>query len=266
MGRVLAFLYGWVSYVISCFTALYAVGFVGNLFVPKSIDSGAADPLSQALLVNVLLLAIFALQHSVMARPAFKQWWIRFVPQAIERSTYVLLSSLSLMLLFWQWQPMDGYVWHVENKAVRMLVWGLFWTGWMIVLISTFLISHSDLFGLRQVYLHMKGEKYTYIAFTTPFLYQFVRHPIMLGFLIAFWTTPDMTLSHLVFAAGTTVYILLALRLEEQDLVNCYGAGYEAYQQRASMILPLPRKKWLRAPAIKKDVESRFARDHADER
>ena len=243
MNRVLAFLYGALCYVLFFITILYSIGFVGNLVVPKSIDSGVAGPYARAILVDIVLLAIFAVQHSVMARPAFKRWWTQFIPAAIERSTYVLLSSLALLLLFWLWQPMPEVIWDVDNTAGKYALWGVFAAGWVLVFISTFLISHFDLFGLRQVYLHLKERPYTPPPFKDPLLYRIVRHPIMLGFLIAFWATPHMTVGHLLFAIGTTAYILFALQLEERDLVAEHGDTYIDYRKRVSMIIPVPGKK-----------------------
>lgn len=243
MGRILAFVYGVVSYLIFFVTFLYAIGFVGNLVVPKSIDSGASVPFTEALLMNALLLGLFAIQHSVMARPAFKRWWTRFVPQPVERTTYVLLASLALILLFWQWRPMSDVIWSVENPAGRYALWTLFFLGWATVLVGTFLINHFDLFGLRQVYLYQRGEEYTELGFRTPFLYKVVRHPIMLGFIMAFWATPRMTVGHLVFAIATTAYILIAIQLEERDIVSIHGTAYEEYRKQVSMLLPIPKKR-----------------------
>jgi methanethiol S-methyltransferase len=243
MGGALAFLYGVVSYLVFFGTFLYAIGFVGNLVVPKSIDSGRPAPFGQALLVNALLLGLFAVQHSVMARPAFKRWWTRFVPRPVERSTYVLLASLALILLFWQWRPMTDVVWGVENAAGRYALWALFFLGWATVLVGTFLINHFDLFGLRQVYLYRRGQEYTEVGFRTPFLYKVVRHPIMLGFITAFWAAPRMTVGRLVFALATTAYILVAIRLEERDVAGVHGAAYEEYRRQVSMLLPIPRRR-----------------------
>jgi protein-S-isoprenylcysteine O-methyltransferase Ste14 len=243
MGRVLAFAYGVISYLIFFVTFLYAIGFVGNLIVPKSIDSGEPAPFTQALLINALLLGVFAIQHSVMARPGFKRWWTRFVPKPVERSTYVLLASLALILLFWQWRPMTDVIWNVENIIGRYILWAFFFLGWVTVLVGTSLINHFDLFGLRQVYLYQREKEYTELGFRTPFLYKIVRHPIMLGFIMAFWATPHMTVGHLVFAIVTTAYILIAIQLEERDIVSIHGKAYEEYREQVSMLLPIPKRR-----------------------
>jgi len=238
---ILAFLYGAVSYVVFLASFLYAIGFVGNVLVPKSIDSGPAGALPEALLVDLALLGLFAVQHSTMARPWFKERWTRVVPKSVERSTFVLVSSLLLALLFWKWQPIAGTVWEVESAAGRSAIQALYWAGWLIVLTSTFMINHFDLFGLRQVYLRLKDEPYVPLPFVTVALYRFVRHPIMLGFLVAFWATPTMTLGHLLFALATTGYIFIGIFLEERDLRRAHGESYERYRREASMIIPLPR-------------------------
>lgn len=241
MGKFVAFLYGACAYVLFLGAFLYAIGFLGNLAVPKSIDSGSAAGLGTALVIDVILLGLFAFQHSGMARPAFKRWWTRIVPESVERSTYVLLTSLLLFLLFWQWQPLTGIVWKVENPGGRMVLWAIFWLGWFMVLISTFMINHFDLFGLRQVYLHLRGMPYRPVGFRAPAFYKYLRHPIMLGFLIAFWATPDMTFGHLLFAIATSGYILIALQLEERDLVRLHGDDYQRYQQRVGMLFPFKK-------------------------
>lgn len=241
MGRALAFVYGVVSYLIFFLTFLYAIGFVGNVAVPKSIDyGGAAAPFWAALPINAALLALFAVQHSVMARPAFKAWWTKIVPREVERSTYVLLSSLALVLLFWQWRPMTGAVWNVENIAGRYVLLALFAAGWLLVLLSTFLINHFDLFGLRQVYLY---HDYTPIQFRVSAFYKFVRHPLLLGFIIAFWATPRMSVGHLVFAVATTAYMLIAIQLEERDLASAHGEDYLTYRRQVPMLIPLPGRR-----------------------
>jgi protein-S-isoprenylcysteine O-methyltransferase Ste14 len=241
MSRTLALAYGVASYLAFLAVLLYAVGFVGDLPVPKSIDSGTSGPPLVAALVDASLLLLFAVPHSVMARPAFKRWWTRFVPPPVERSSYVLVSSLALALLFWQWRPIPGLVWDVTVPVARWLLLAVFWLGWVVALVSTFHIDHLDFFGLRQVYLHASGRPYTPPAFTTVGLYRYVRHPLMLGFLLAFWATPTMTLGHLLFAVVTTAYILVALRLEERDLMSSHGERYRSYQRQAGMLLPVPR-------------------------
>lgn len=238
-GRITVFLYGVVCYLIFFATFLYAIGFVGNIGVPKSMDSGPEGALVKSLLIDAGLLGLFALQHSIMARQWFKRAWTRVIPEPAERSTYVLLSSLLLLLLFWQWRPIGGLIWNIENSAANLALHAVYAMGWATVLASTFLINHFDLFGLRQVYLHLVGRPYRPLSFRTPAFYRYVRHPLYVGWLMVFWGTPVMTVAHLVFAVATTAYILLAIQFEERDLVRAHGEAYRRYQRETPMLVPV---------------------------
>jgi protein-S-isoprenylcysteine O-methyltransferase Ste14 len=245
MRRNLYLAYGLLAYVCFLGTFLYLAGFVGNIFVTNSLDAAAESPWWSALAVNTLLVAVFALQHSVMARPTFKRWWTRFVPEPIERSTYVMATNVALLLLFWLWQPMGGVVWDVQNTVGRVALYALCVAGWLTVLATTFLINHFDLFGLRQVWLNFRGKPYESLGFVTPGPYSLVRHPLYVGWMTAFWATPTMTIAHLLFAAGMTVYMLVAIVFEERNLVDFYGEKYAAYRRRVPMLVPnvLRRKR-----------------------
>jgi len=242
VGRVLAFLYGVTSYLIFFVTFLYAIGFVSDLVVPKTIDSGAPAPFSQALIINLGLMALFAVQHSVMARKEFKRWWTQFVPVSVERTTYVLFASLTLALLLWQWRPIPTVVWQIANPSLATSVTVLSFVGWTVVLTSTFLINHFELFGLQQVATNLLGQNVPAPRFRTPLYYKFVRHPIYLGFVIAFWSAPTMTLGHLLFATVTTAYIVIGATLEERDLIAVFGNEYRDYRKRVAMLIPW--RKW----------------------
>ena len=243
MPGFIAVLFGLVAYAFFLFTILYAIGFVGNLVVPKSIDLGAAGPLVESLIVNTLLLGAFAIQHSVMAREGFKRVWTRIVPHAIERSTYVLLSSLILLLLYWQWRPLPAPIWTVDNPIAVAILHAIFWFGWVLLVFSTFLISHFQLFGLTQVFARLLGRQSPEPQFRTPLLYKGVRHPLYLGFLLSFWSTPTMTVGHLLFSVATTGYILIAIQLEERDMIRVFGEQYRRYRQQVGMLFPMPRGK-----------------------
>ena len=244
MKKAISFIYGIVAYVIFLGTFSYAIGFVGDFWVPKTIDSGTEADFWIALGTNVILMTLFALQHSIMARPSFKKWWTRLVPKPIERSTYVLLASLALILLYWKWVPMKTVVWEVTDPTAVAILYGLFAVGWLIVLLATFMINHFDLFGLKQVYEYLKSIEPKPVEFKLTLFYRIVRHPIMLGFIIAFWAIPVMTLGHLIFAVTTTCYILVAISyLEERDLVKMHGESYREYQRTVPKIIPFSKGK-----------------------
>lgn len=243
MKRILFLLYGIISYFAFLGTILYAIGFVGNIAVPKTIDGEPEVSLLTAILINASLLLLFALQHSIMARPAFKRWWTRIIPAELERSSFVLLSSLCLMVMMWQWQPIGGIVWSVENGVAKTILLILYLSGWGIVFVSTFLINHFDLFGLRQVWLYFNDKPYTPLPFRLPGLYKLVRHPLYMGFLVAFWSTPVMTIAHLLFAILTTGYILTAIQFEERDLITHFGEKYRSYKKWAPMLIPFSKRK-----------------------
>ena len=239
--RFTAFLFGGVAYLTFLFTILYAIGFVSGLAVPKAIDTGAKSGIIEAVVVNLTLMSLFAVQHSVMARNWFKHWWTRFIPTSVERSTYVLCASLTLLLLFWQWRPMPAIIWDVQEPEMAMVIATVSFVGWVIVFTSTFLINHFELFGLHQVANNLVGREMPAPVFRTPFFYRFVRHPIYLGFIIAFWAAPTMSAGHLLFAAVTTAYIFVGIMLEERDLVGMFGDEYRHYRERVSMLFPWRR-------------------------
>ena len=243
LKRIAFFAYGSLSYLIFLGTFLYAVCFIGNFGVPRTLDGVASGPLGVAFAIDAGLLTLFAVQHSVMARKWFKDWWTQFVPKPLERSTYVLFSSLALILLFSQWRPLGGVVWSIEDPTWRLVLRGLFAFGWGLVLFSTFLINHFDLFGLRQVWLYLLGRPYTALRFGTPVLYRVVRHPLYVGWFFAFWMTPTMTLAHLLFSVATTAYILLAIQFEERDLAREHGQSYETYRRSVPMLVPFARRR-----------------------
>ena len=244
MTGLVAVLYGIVAYGITLVALLYLIGFTGNLIVPKSIDSGTPGPLLQSAIVDTMLIALFAIQHSVMARPGFKRWWTRMVPAPVERSTYVLFASFALLILYWQWQAIPALVWTVHNPTAAALLDGIFWLGWVVLVASTFLLSHFELFGLSQVFSRLFGKQLSDAKFRAPLLYRHVRHPIYLGVLLAVWATPTMTVGHLLFSVVITGYILIGIQLEERDLVQQFGDQYRRYRQHAAMLVPLPGRKF----------------------
>ncbi len=243
MKRIATLLYGTINYVLFLGVFLYLIGFLTGFLVPKNVNSGPKTPTSIAFMINILLLSLFGIQHTVMARPGFKSWWTRIVPKPMERSTYVLLTNICLVLLYWQWKPLPGVLWEVESFGAQIALYSLFGCGIGLVLVSTFLIDHFDLFGLRQVVLYFRGLEYFERPFRIPAFYKIVRHPLYVGWLISFWATPTMTTGHFMFAVGNSLYILIALAFEERDLVSHFGKAYRRYQESTPMLLPLPRKK-----------------------
>ena len=244
MAGLVAVLYGIVAYGVTLVALLYLIGFTGNLIVPKSINSGTAGPLLQSAIVDTVLIALFAIQHSVMARPGFKRWWTRMVPPSVERSTYVLFASFALLLLYWQWQPIPALVWTVHNPAAAAVLDGIFWLGWVVLVASTFLLSHFELFGLSQVFGRLFGKAPSETKFRAPLLYRRVRHPIYLGVLLAVWATPAMSFGHLLYAVVLTGYILIGIQLEEHDLIQQFGDQYRRYRQHAAMLIPVPGRRF----------------------
>jgi methanethiol S-methyltransferase len=270
LNRIIFFIYSVVAYLIFFGTFLYAIGFIGNLAVPTTLDGPAVGPFWLSLLINVGLLGLFAVQHSVMARPWFKKAWTKIVPTPVERSTYVLFSSLALILLFWQWRPLGGVIWSVEDPIGKAVLYGLFAFGWGLVLVTTFLINHFDLFGLRQGWLYLIGKPYTRLEFKTPALYRVVRHPLYVGWFFAFWMTPLMTAAHLLFAVATTAYILIAIQFEERDLVEEHGEDYEDYRRSVPMLVPFSKgrakgvaPKWKRSISVLRVVPLPIGRDRS---
>jgi methanethiol S-methyltransferase len=243
MGRAISFFYGIIAHMGFLLVFLYLIGFLANFTVPKSIDSGQTEPFGRALLINVILLGIFGIQHSVMARQGFKRWWTQIISHHIERSTYVLISDLLVVLLVWQWRPMTVVIWNVERPVGRLALWGLFGAGWLMIVLASFMTDHFDLSGTRQVYLHLRGKDYSPLKFKATGFYKYVRHPLMLGWITAFWSTPHMTIGHLVFAVGTTAYILIGIQIEERDLLRFHGEVYENYRRRVSMLFPFRKGK-----------------------
>jgi protein-S-isoprenylcysteine O-methyltransferase Ste14 len=243
MTRTLFLVYGLLAYLLFFVAFVYAIGFVAGVGVPKGVNDGTIVLVSRAILIDLLLLSLFAVQHNVMARPRFKEWWTRFVPRPIERATFVAASSLLLLLLYWQWRPLPEIVWQVDNIVGRGVLWALYFLGWAIVLYSSFVIDHFELFGLKQVWLHLRGQESATAPFSERSLYRWVRHPLMFGFILAFWSAPTMTLGRLLFAVVTTVWILIAIQIEERDLESFLGAPYRHYRQRTPMLLPWPRSR-----------------------